>query len=189
MASKTKRYTLSRNVPLYVKETTNGVKSLPGQCSERWKPIHTSLTLSAFQWPRQVEKSHWDALLVAQEWLFLKKSEKICLADSVFFEKMWTMTVSIKSPHHTLAFGEVLSDDLRIFYILTLWRYTHPGIWKVDTSSEKQMDSMKWGSFPSFRALSWQTFRAVRCPLHVKGTYFVFTYTFLFLMSFDNYLS
>ena len=35
--------------PFYVKETTNGAKSLPGQCSERWKPTHTSLTPSAFQ--------------------------------------------------------------------------------------------------------------------------------------------
>ena len=120
---------------------------------------------------------------------FLRQSGKFFLADSIFFEKLWTMTVSIKSPHHTLAFGEVLSDDLRILYILTLWRYTHPGIWKVDTSSEKQMDSMKWGSFPSFRALSWQTFRAVRCLLQVKGTHFAITYTFLFLLSFDNYLS
>ena len=87
MTSKTKRYTLSRNVPLYVKETTNSAKSLPGQCSERWKPTLTSLTPSAFQWPRQVEKSHWDVLLAAQNDFFLKQSEKTCLADSVFFEK------------------------------------------------------------------------------------------------------
>ena len=35
--------------PFYVKETTNGAMSLPGQCSERWIPTHTSLTPSAFQ--------------------------------------------------------------------------------------------------------------------------------------------
>ena len=43
-----KVYVFAKNV-LYVKETTNSAKSLPGQCSERWIPTHTSLTPSAFQ--------------------------------------------------------------------------------------------------------------------------------------------
>ena len=66
--------------PFYVKETTNCAKSLQVQCSERWKPTLTSLTPSAFQWPRQVEKSHWDVLLAAPNDFFLKQSEKIGLA-------------------------------------------------------------------------------------------------------------
>ena len=128
--------------PFYVKETTNDAKSLPGQCSERWKPIHTSFTPSAFQWPCQVEKSHWDVLLSAQEWLFLKQSEKIGLADSVFFEKnVDNDCVNLKPTQHVDFRGRPVwwSSNFPYFDIVPMhksWRMKGWLIWKADGVNE-----------------------------------------------------
>ena len=223
--------------PFYVKETTNGAKSLPGQCSERLIPTHTSLTSSAFQnscfqlintfnlipkplslgtptkesqgqriwqaraWahpclsigqgamheglsysespvslgPFKLKNHIGVSYLVLRSDFFLTQSEKIGLADSVFFEKLWTMTVSIKSPHLALTFGEVLSTCLMILEFSIFWhcQCTSADVLKVD-SSEKQMESRKCESVSIFPSIVLATLRVARSLLHVMHELFGF---------------
>ena len=174
MTSKTKRYTLSRNFPLYLKETTNGVKSLAGQCSERWKPIHTSLTLICFSVAPSSWKITFGCLACRSGMTFSWGSRGKFFWQTVSSSKncgQWlrqlkahtTGWLSGKSFQLVWWFSDFPYSDIVPMH--KSWRMEGWLIWKADGVNEV------WVGFHLSEHCPWQTLRAVRGLLHVKRTH------------------